>query len=73
MRAVLENLARVVAVRTEHSAAKGQYCPVRPRQASLGSILYGTRTKPVYFEFASFRDQRYTAYGNGPYGKIRTE
>ena len=28
----------------------------------MSGLLYGTRMKLVYFEFASFREQKYTAY-----------
>lgn len=28
----------------------------------VGSLLYGTRNKLFYFEFVSFRDQKYAAY-----------
>ena len=46
----------VVAVRTERSEVRtktteGQYSPVRVEQARLvSSLLYGTRSKPVYFK-----------------------
>ena len=43
----------------------------------VNSLLYGTRTKPVCFEFASFHHQIYAAFyyffGNGPYGKTCTK
>ena len=50
---------KVVAEQTEHSkvlskTTEGQYCTVR---ASEGSLLHGTRTKLVYFEFAGFANK----------------
>ena len=50
---------KVVAEQTEHSkvlskTTEGQYCTVR---ASEGSLLRGTRTKLVYFEFAGFANK----------------
>ena len=36
---------------------------LRPREVRwVGSLLYGTRNKLFYFEFVSFRDQKYAAY-----------
>ena len=50
---------KVVAEQTEHSKVlskktQGQYYTVR---ASEGSLLRGTRTKLVYFEFAGFANK----------------
>lgn len=43
---------------------KGQFSPVRLKEArSERSRLHGTRTKYVHFEITSFRDQKFTAYG----------
>ena len=56
---------------------EGQCISFELKQAGLvSSLLYDARTKLVYFEFADFREQKYTAYvcfrENSPYGKIRT-
>lgn len=56
---------------------EGQCISFELKQAGLvSSFLYDARTKIVYFEFADFREQKYTAYVcfrvNSPYGKIRT-
>ena len=62
-----EYWSEVLAVRTEHSEIHTetndiQYFPVRLVQArQVSNLLYGTQTKPVYFEFAGFREQKYTA------------
>ena len=54
-------LERVVAVQKPN---KGQFSPVRLKEASsVRSRLHGTRTKYVHFEITSFRDQKFTAYG----------
>ena len=62
-----EYWSEVLAVRTEHSEIHTetndiQYFPVRLVQArQVSNLLYGTQTKPVYFEFTGFREQKYTA------------
>ena len=74
---------KVVAVQTNRSdvcakTTEGQNTPAWLEQVRLvSSLLYGTRTKPIYFEFSSFHHQIYAAFDHffekGPYGKTCTK
>lgn len=51
--------------RSRTKTAEDQYSPVQLEQARLvRSSLYGARTKFVYFEYAGFRNQKYSAYNS---------
>ena len=69
-----EHWPAAVFVGPEHSkvcpkkTTKGQYSPVWLEQERLvNSLLYGTWTQLVYFEFTGLHEQKYTAYDQ--YGK----